>query len=120
MMAKNIVKNFMETDNLPIAKPDDNISKVLPMMVNRRLALVIVMENEQFLGIVTGGDLQRSIIDNEANFVYLKMEQIMNTNPITINENSSIANAEKLFKKNNIIVLIVTNNNGKLVGVLRK
>jgi len=115
-----IVREVMETENLPIAKPSDNISQVLSTMVNRRLGLIIIMENNQFLGIVTGGDIQRTILSNEANFLYLKMEQVMNTNPISINENASLAEAEILFKKHGIVVLIVTDDNGKFIGVLQK
>ncbi|MDJ0761650.1 MAG: KpsF/GutQ family sugar-phosphate isomerase [Myxococcota bacterium] len=111
------VRDVMRADNLPIVSAFQSIRESLVTMTTGRLGLVLVVEGEKLLGIVTDGDLRRALQDYNC-ILDFPISRIMTPNPKTVGENVMLVDAEKLMKKEKIKALVVVNSNGKVSGVL--
>ncbi len=112
------VKDVMKKDNLPCVQPTATVGEVLFEISRARLGLVIVMQNDHILGVVTDGDIRRTMEGNRDNFFDITVDKIMTGNPKTITEDARIKEAEELMRNNKIHSLLVINNAHKLAGVL--
>jgi len=112
------VKDIMYTKDLPVINKDENVLNMLSVMTKGRLGIVVVLEDKNVLGLITNGDLRRSIEKNKNDFFYLKICEIMNSNPVIIHENESLTNADVLLKEKKLNFLIVLDSNEDFAGIL--
>lgn len=107
-------------NNNPVVKLNDSIYDVLKIMNEKSFGLVNIIDDDMNLkGIITSGDLIRAI-EKDNNIFQKKAYEIMNENPITINEDLLAVTAiRKIQSSNNkLIVLPVVNSDYKSVGTL--
>jgi arabinose-5-phosphate isomerase len=112
------VKDIMYIKDLPIINKDEPVSSMLTTMTKGKLGLVVVLEQKKVLGLITSGDLRRTIENNKDNFLNLGISEIMNLNPITIQESESLMNADVLFKEKRLNIVLVLNSNNDFTGIL--
>jgi len=112
------VKDIMYTKDLPVIDKEENVLNILSIITKSKLGLVIVLEDKKVLGLLTDGDLRRAIEKNKKDFFDLKICEIMNQNPIVIQENESLTNADALFKEKRLNILIVLDSKGDFSGIL--
>jgi arabinose-5-phosphate isomerase len=112
------VKDVMRSENLPIATISEAIADVFIKISEGKLGLVIITDKRKILGLITDGDIRRIFQKNTKNFPNLTMKSIMNTEPVTINEDTKLIKAENIFREKRINNIIVVNNQEQLVGVL--
>ncbi|MBX7171953.1 MAG: KpsF/GutQ family sugar-phosphate isomerase [Pyrinomonadaceae bacterium] len=114
------VKDLMHES--PNISPDANWLEVVKSLSKYALGAVnVVDENENLIGIVTEGDLRRTIEKtNPDNFVNLVAETMMTKNPITVNSEMLAYEALQIMENrpSQISVLPVVEN-GKSCGLLR-
>ena len=118
-----IVENIMQSINeVAIVDKDDNLRKVVIAMTEKpQGAALVVDQKNQLLGIITEGDLRRSLADGK-NIDKITVVDLMTPNPIAINIKSPLKDAIILMedRKSQISVLPVVNDDGKTcVGLLR-
>jgi len=109
------VKHEMTSQNLPLVKASSSVKEVIQSMNEGRLGLCIVDEGQ---GIITDGDLRRHMEKNTANFMQLTAQDLMGSNPKTINAEARLNEAEEMMNENKITSLLVTEKD-KLVGVIQ-
>jgi len=80
-------------------------------------AVSVVDNNDYLLGIITDGDLRRQL-EKGVDVYRLKVEEIMNRKPSTINKENLAVEALKVMKERNISCLLVTEGN-KAIGTIR-
>lgn len=112
------VKDYMISDNLPIVTRESKISDALLKISSTKMRIAVVEEDGKLLGVVTDGDIRRAMQFHQDIFFQLTVKELMSCNPKTINENAKLATAEKILREHSIHSLIVTNSDGKLVGVI--
>jgi len=112
------VNEVMQKKNLPFCTIDDNFRDVVSNMNSGRLGLTLVMNNNQLAGIITDGDLRRTLYAYE-NPTLLKASQFMTTSPKTINQNEMFSAAEAIMQKAKINSIVVTDDQSNVVGVLQ-
>jgi arabinose-5-phosphate isomerase len=112
------VKDIMYTKKLPLVTKENNVSEMLSIMTKGKLGLVVVLENNKVLGLLTNGDLRRAIENNRDNFFNLNIYDIMNPNPIFINEDESLTNADRIFKEKKLNLLLVLKSSNDFAGIL--
>lgn len=108
---------MLNKNELVIALEMEKISEVLFDMTNKKIGFaVIVDKDEQVLGIVTDGDIRRTVISN---FELLggTCGSIMTRNPILVSKDDLLSDSLLIMKEKNISCLIVSENN-KVVGGL--
>ena len=80
-------------------------------------AVSVVDDDGKLLGIITDGDLRRQL-EKSADIYGMKVEEIMSSNPFTVEKDRLAIDALKIMKDKNISCLIVTEN-AKAIGTIR-
>ncbi|MBN2344411.1 MAG: KpsF/GutQ family sugar-phosphate isomerase [Deltaproteobacteria bacterium] len=111
------VKDVMHRGALPVVSAEQSVQECLVPMTQGRLGLVLVMEGDKLLGIVTDGDLRRAL-QKHSDLSSVKIADAMTSTPKTICENARLNDAEEIMKQNKIKALVVLNEDGKVSGIL--
>ncbi|WP_432713306.1 KpsF/GutQ family sugar-phosphate isomerase [Pedobacter sp.] len=91
----------------PQIAPGAPIKDVIIEISQNRLGVVVVVEKDAVLGIITDGDIRR-MLEKHSNLADIMAKDIMNSNPKKIDESSLAINALEIIKQNNITQLLVT------------
>lgn len=110
------VCDVMKT-NIPSVRPDATVHECLFTMTSGRMGVALVMKDGQLQGIVTDGDLRRAMLRNH-DVLDQKVANIMTANPVTIDPDESLSNAEKLMHERKIRLLVVKDDNHCVAGLL--
>ncbi|CDG00324.1 KpsF/GutQ family sugar isomerase [Avibacterium paragallinarum] len=111
------VKDQMQT-KLPIAQLDTSFVDCLTIMNERRMGVAIIMQDDELKGIITDGDIRRTLSKQGAAALTTTAQEIMTTNPKTISSHCYLAEAENFMKENKIHSLIALDENNKVVGLI--
>ena len=112
------VKDYMTTENLPIVNRESKVSDTLMQISRTKMGIAVVIEEEEIIGVVTDGDIRRTMQRDQEHFFQLTVKDLMNTSPKLIKEDAKLSQAEKVMREHNIKSLIVVNENNRLVGVI--
>ena len=109
----------MHITDLPIVTMNQSMHDVILVMTSSTLGLAIVEFNGALQGIITDGDLRRSLVQY-VDFTPLTAQDIMTIIPITISQDQRLIEAEQVMRDNHIKSVIVVDevNRHKVVGVL--
>ncbi len=110
------VNDLSSTHQNPEVTPDASIKEVIVEISKKRLGVTAVVENGIIKGIITDGDLRRMLAKNDS-LEGLTAQQIMSTNPKTVNHTAMATTAKDLLEKHNISQLLVVKDN-KYDGVV--
>jgi arabinose-5-phosphate isomerase len=110
------VKSLMKTDDLiPKVYEKDQMDKVIIEISSKRLGCCAVLdEQNQLTGIITDGDLRRSL---SKDFFSKNAKDIMTKNPYTIPFDITVNEAIEIMNKKSITCLLIVDNNNFL-GVI--
>tara|TARA_B100000795_G_scaffold114954_1_gene85327 strand:+ start:502 stop:1473 length:972 start_codon:yes stop_codon:yes gene_type:complete len=115
------VEDLMLTKNgIPFANENTNMSMGLKLLLSKKLGLIIIRNKiGNTTGIFTDGDMKRLIAKNKT-FYNLRLKQIMNKNPISIDKSALAAKAISIMSEKKITSLCVhqSNNKKKTIGIL--
>jgi len=100
------VKDLMRTDNLPFINENASFTELLLRMSEGRLGMVIVGSLSYVAGVITDGDLRRALLRN-ADTSQLKIKDMMSTNPIIIDGEEFVGQAEHLMISKKITTVLV-------------
>lgn len=100
------VKDLMRTDDLPFINTDATFTDVLMRMSTGRLGMVIVGGADKVDGIITDGDLRRALLKNP-DTSQLTVADMMTANPVIVNDDEFISQAEQLMMEKKITTLLV-------------
>jgi arabinose-5-phosphate isomerase len=100
------VKDMMRTDHLPFVEEDVSFTELLLRMSESRLGMVLVGNTQYVKGIITDGDLRRALVRNP-NTAVQKASDMMNSNPIIIDPDEFIQEAEYLMINKKITTILV-------------
>jgi arabinose-5-phosphate isomerase len=106
-------------DDIPRVTPDTPMLDALMVMSEKGFGMTTVMNPAgDLLGIFTDGDLRRSI-DKGVDIRIATVGELMNTHPKMLRDNTLAAEALALMEQAKINVLLITNEQKALVGVLK-
>lgn len=111
------VKDVMRSSKLPIVTPTDTVAESLMTITEGRLGLVLVMSGERLVGLVTDGDLRRAM-QRCHDMLTLPVSEIMTRNPVTIDEDTMLADAHQRMQGMKLKALVVLNKEGRVTGVI--
>lgn len=111
-------KDVMYTTNLPIVSPKIPLSTAVNVMSEGRLGLCVVLDGEKIVGIVTDGDIRRTMDARQSEFFVLKVEDVMSLHPKTISADMKVAKIDKLMNQYKIHAVLVTDAENRLQGIV--
>lgn len=111
----------MTRQDLPTARLQTDVKTVILEMSKSAFGLVVVVSDEQrIIGVVTDGDLRRSLHKHPSeSFFSLCAQDIMTTHPKTITADRPLWEADQLLLQHKITSLIVEQE-GHLIGLIAK
>lgn len=120
-MINNNISNIMETTNLPIISKNLKIIDVVFHMTKNKYPIIFYTQNNKIKGIFTDGDLKRCIINNKNN-LDLDLEQFINYNFYSLNQNTKLLNlnVEFLIQNNLLSGIPILNDQQEVVGIINK
>ena len=113
------VGNVMRSHALPVVAPDCSATDMIHAISKGGLGLIIICDGERIEGIVTDGDVRRAMERRRAEFFNIKAADIATPNPKTISADKKLIEAEKMMTRNKVTSLLVTDDAGKLQGVIQ-
>ncbi len=111
------VRDVMRRRPLPVVAPADTIGDSLMTMTEGRLGMVLVMSGERLVGLVTDGDLRRAM-QRTPDVLAAKIVEIMTDNPVTIDEETPLADAHARMTTLKLKALVALGPDGKVSGVV--
>lgn len=112
------VEDIYILNEAPRVFPDDDIKRIISEITSKRLgATAVVDEKNNLLGIITDGDLRRTM-ETKLNIINkIRAKDIMSKSPKTIADNELALKALKIIRENNITQVIVTKES-KYIGMI--
>jgi arabinose-5-phosphate isomerase len=114
------VEDLMHTGNaIPSVHTDALMKDAIMEISTKRLGITAVTDNAfKLLGVITDGDLRRGLEKWDEKFFSLKAGDVMTHRPKTITGPMLAAKAVALMEKYSITVLMVTDEDSNIKGVL--
>ncbi len=117
------VKDFMiPPEEIHIIKPENcTFTNILKSIEKNRLGFTIITdESKKLKGIVTNADVRKGLLKNIQDFNKIKVEDVINFNPVRVNENFTVKKLLKFIKvqKFPINYLPVVNDENQASGAL--
>ena len=116
MSKEVIVKEAMKT-NLVKVTPKTTVLDAAKLMKKRKIGNVIIVENNQPVGIITESDILKKVVAEGKNAGDVLVEEVMSTPIVVADPYISLEDAMKMMGKCNIRRLPVIEN-GKLIGII--
>ena len=113
------VGDVMKKKNLPIISSQAAIKEVIQRISEGMLGLVVIIDNNKIIGIITDGDIRRAMESREKDFFNLKAEDLMSNHPKLIYETDKLISASNIMSQHKINSLLVVNESNDLVGVVQ-
>jgi arabinose-5-phosphate isomerase len=113
------VDDLLRRDNLPIVSRETKLKDAIVTMSEGRLGNVIITKgNGEISSILSDGDLRRALMNPDFS-IECEVDSIATKNPKMINDKNLLASdALKIIEDYKIQLLVVIDENSKLVGVL--
>jgi len=113
------VSNLMQTKNLPIVSQDTKVKDAILRISEGRLGTVLVTDsNNKLVALVSDGDIRRALLQED----FSLEEDVLKyatMNPMTCEDEDMLASeALVLIEEKKIQLLVVTDKNKKIKGVL--
>lgn len=103
---------------IPVVSENDSVSSALLEVTEKKLGMTAVLDSaNQLTGIFTDGDLRR-MLERNIDLHSTTIKQVMTSGGSTIKPQQLAAEAVQLMQKKNINSLLVTDQQGKLVGAI--
>ena len=111
-------KDHMRSHDLPFVSPDTPMSEVVVVMTEGRLGLALVGTADDLRGIITDGDLRRTLLET-SDLTSCTAAQVMNPAPQTISADAPYGQAEEVMLEARIQALIVTSDDNHVAGIIQ-
>jgi arabinose-5-phosphate isomerase len=102
----------------PIVRSGTKVIDALHEITKAHAGIVsVVNANGVLIGVFTDGDLRRAVVkDQEA--AHKEIDVFMTRNPVTVSPETLVAEALRVVKEKDVGALVVTDNNGRPVGMV--
>ncbi len=112
------VSDLIKNNQVPKVSTTDKVTNVIVEISEKRLGVTAVVDhNDHLTGIITDGDIRR-MLSKTTKIDELTANDIMSTNPKTINVDAMAVEALDTLENNSITQILVTDNNNNYVGVV--
>lgn len=111
------LKDVMST-RLTKVNPSTSLKEVIVAMTKDQHGIALVMAEDKLIGVITDGDLRRTMTRHDFDLDCLKAKNIMACNPITASEYTMLSDAEELMRSNQIKQLLVVDDINIPVGII--
>lgn len=112
------VKDLLHPESLPQISPQDRLKNIILSITRHRVGATVVVERQKIVGIITDGDIRRTLEQYDTQLQDIFAAQIMSTHPKMLPETTPAAEALQQMQQHNISQMIVTNAEGTYKGII--
>jgi CBS domain-containing protein len=113
-----VLSVIVRKGGLPVTvSPDTTVMEALEIMAEKNIGSVVVMLNDNYLGIMTERDYSRKVILKNKHSTSTRVSDIMSTNLPSVKPGDSIEHCMQLMTEKNIRYMPVFDNT-KLTGII--
>lgn len=113
------VEDVMLTSPLPTIAPESGLVEILQRMSYGKLGLVIVQHAGEVLGVITDGDIRRSLEASVTHTLERRAIDLMNSSPLSVAMGTRMEDAWSIMDRQKVNTVLVMDNR-KLKGVVTK
>lgn len=117
-----LVKEYcIATKDLPILNvKKTSFKEIITTLDQYKLGFVLFQKQNKFYGVCSNADLRKGLIKNLNNINSIKVEQLINTTPFSITENTTTQEMIQQIKKKEfpIVFLPIINQQNQIAGAL--
>lgn len=110
------VADLMETDDLPLGRPEGSMRDVIGPLARRRGTVAVVDGSGSLVGVVTAGDLTR-LMEQTDDFLDVAVGDVMTRDPKVTTPDERGTTAVRRMEEHGIMALPVVEN-GTLIGMV--
>jgi len=114
MPAKSIARGL---DQLITAPPDASVADLGRIMQENAVGSVLIVENDEPVGIVTDRDLALEVVTKRLDFDTTAKE-VMTRDPVTVTEDTGVAELSERMKHGRVRRIPIVDDEGKLTGIV--
>jgi len=113
------ISDLLRRKNLPIVSRETKLKDAIIVMSEGRVGSVVILDEDQrVIGILSDGDLRRALMKVDFS-IDCNIEDVATMNPKTFDDENLLASdALQIIENYKIQLLVVTDKNKKLVGLL--
>lgn len=97
--------------------PDDSLADVVDLLVGHNIGSLVVMQNDEMIGIVTERDILRATAATRGPLEFVKVHERMTRCPVVVSPRDAVADAMCVMTERRIRHLPVVEQ-GQLVGII--
>lgn len=112
------VRDVMHASHLPLCSPETGFREVVQTISRGRLGMVLVTEERRLRGVITDGDLRRTL-ERHADFSRVTASDMMTISPKVTRADERFAVAEARMRELSINSLVVVDEANAPIGVLQ-
>ena len=107
-------------EDIPLVYNSTKMQEVIYVMSSKRLGIAVVAEDntKKLAGVISDGDLRRLLERYNGELLEKRAEECMTKNPKTISKDSLAVEALNKLEKHKITVLVVTDKENNIEGVI--
>lgn len=111
--------DVMRIDDLPVLPEEMNLGEAIILVSKGKLGLGVSIDEQGLVkGIITDGDIRRAMERWQGDFVNHTVADILTRSPKTVLPDTNVTDILKMMNKHKVHSVLVTDNNGKLLGVV--
>lgn len=111
------VEEIMERERLPVLHPGDTMRQAIVLLAERRGIAIMLDKNERLVGVMTAGDLTRTM-EREADILSVPVERVLNRTPKVARHNELASAVVFRMEQHGIMSMPVLDDGDALVGVI--
>lgn len=113
------IKDLMRTENLPVIKDTTTLNEAIVSMSEGKLGTVLIVDqNDTFNAILSDGDLRRALMQKGFSLEHLAIDYATKNPKSYTNTELLASEALEIIEKGRIQLLPITDDHGKIIGVL--
>jgi CBS domain-containing protein len=98
--------------------PEDTVVRAARAMVERGVGAATVLAGAVIVGVMTERDVMKKVVAADRDPNVIRVRDIMSSPVLSVNLNTSVADAAKLMREHHIRHLVVLDEHEKLAGML--
>lgn len=111
-------RDVMRTEDLPVVSTNMPLSEAVICVSRSRLGLVVPVEDDKVVGIITDGDVRRAMERLQKEFFHVTVGDVMTHTPKCIPETMKISEIQRIMHRNKIHAVLVVDQQRHLIGIV--
>ena len=111
-------QDVMRSEELPLLSPDMHLGDAIILVSKGKMGMGVAMTGDHIDGIITDGDIRRSMGQWGAAFLDHTVADIMSREPKAVAPTTKVTDIQRIMQQHNIHSILVVDKDNHLLGVI--